>query len=164
VLNLRKGTMEKQSSGLGKKIKLVVEIGVLVVAAVYLPMRLLALKYTNDATRCYNAGRVEEAMTGYEQALKVYPGFPPARRNLCEACLEQADKRAFQTEYTEAERLYEKAMSLDADANDVHRKLATVYWHQGKRIAALAEIDEHLKRKPTDRQALDLQRALTKQK
>jgi tetratricopeptide (TPR) repeat protein len=156
--------MEKQSSGLGKKIKLVVEIVVLVFAVVYLPMRLLALQFTNQATRRYNEGKLSEAMAGYERALKVYPGFKPARRNLCDVCLEQADKLVLRNEYAEAERLYERAVSLDADANDVHRRLATVYGRQGKRTPALVEIDEHLKRRPEDQQALDLRRRLTSEK
>jgi tetratricopeptide (TPR) repeat protein len=156
--------MKKRSSGLGKKIKLVVEIVVLVFAVVYLPMRLLALKFTNQATRRYNEGRLNEAMAGYERALKVYPGFEPARSNLCDLYMEQADKMVLRNEYAEAERLYERAISLDADANDVHRRLATVYWRQGKRTPALTEINEHLKRRPDDQQALDLQRILTSKK
>ena len=156
--------MEKQAPSRGRKIKLLVEILVLIFAVVYLPMRFRALKFTNQATRLYNEGKWEEAMAGYERALKAYPGFRPARMNLRDVCLEQADKMVLRSEFAEAEGLYQKALGLDADANDVHWKLATVYWHQGKRTLALDEINAHLQRRPDHQQALDLQRTLTEGK
>jgi len=152
--------MLKQPSSLDKKIKLAVAIVVLVLATAYASVRFLALMYTNWGTELYSQGKLDEAMVQYERALKVSPGFKPARTYLRDVCIEKADSITLANEHVEAERLYKRAIDLDADANDVHWKLATTYWRQGKKAEALASLEEHLKRKPNDELALSLQRIL----
>ncbi len=75
---------KKQRLPLWKKIKLAIMILVLVAAALYLPAKFLAVKFTNKGTRLYDEGKFEEAMVQYKRALRVYPGFKPARKQLDE--------------------------------------------------------------------------------
>lgn len=160
---MSEGKSLKQQSSLRKKIKLAITILVLVLAATYVPAKLLAVRFTNQGTKLYNEGRFEEAIAQYEWAMKVYPGYKPARKYLCGVCIDKADHMVLKSEYSQAEKLYKKAINLDPDASDVHWKLATTYWWQGKRSEALTELEEHLKRKPNDELALNLQRNLRDQ-
>jgi len=75
---------EKQRMVPWKKIKLVVMILVIVLAALYVPAKFFAVKFTNAGTKLYDQGRYEEAMAEYRRALRVYPWFKPARTQLAE--------------------------------------------------------------------------------
>ena len=75
---------EKQRMAPWKKIKLVVMILVIVFAALYVPAKFFAVKFTNAGTKLYDQGRYEEAMAEYRRALRVYPWFKPARTQLAE--------------------------------------------------------------------------------
>lgn len=75
---------EKQRLPLWKKIKLAIMILVLAAAALYIPAKLLAVKFTNKGTQLYDEGKFEEAMVQYKRALRVYPWFKPARKQLDE--------------------------------------------------------------------------------
>lgn len=75
---------DKERSGSWNKAKFVVMILVIVFAAVYVPAKFLAVKFSNAGTRLYEQGKYEEAMEQYRRALRVFPGFTPARRQLAE--------------------------------------------------------------------------------
>ncbi len=74
-----------------KKIKLGVMILVLAFAALYVPAKFLAVMFTDRGANLYDEGKYEEAMVQFRRALRVYPGFRPARRQLAE--LEKYTKR-----------------------------------------------------------------------
>jgi protein-L-isoaspartate O-methyltransferase len=82
---------EKRHAEPWKKIKLAAMILVLVFAAVYVPAKYLAVTFTDKGANLYDEGRYEEAMVQFKRALRVYPGFRPARRQLAE--LEEYIKR-----------------------------------------------------------------------
>ncbi len=86
---------EKQRPPLWKKIKLAIMILVLVFAALYVPAKFLAVKFTNRGTKLYDEGKFEEAMVQYRRALRVFPRFKPARKPLAELekYLKQGPKR-----------------------------------------------------------------------
>jgi len=75
---------EKQRMPMWKKIRLAIMILVLVFAALYVPAKFLAVKFTNRGTKLYDEGKFEEAMVQYRRALKLFPGFKPAREQLAE--------------------------------------------------------------------------------
>ncbi len=75
---------EKQRSAPWNKIKWAVMILVLVFAALYLPAKFLAVMYTDRGANLFDEGRYEDAMVEFRRALRVYPGFRPARRQLAE--------------------------------------------------------------------------------
>jgi SAM-dependent methyltransferase len=75
---------EKQRVAPWKKIKLVMMILVIVFAALYVPAKFFAVKFNNAGTRLYEQGKYEEAMAQYRRALRIYPGFRPARTQLAE--------------------------------------------------------------------------------
>ncbi len=151
---------EKRRSSSWKKVKLILGILVLVFAAVYVPARLLAVRFTNRGTELYNAGNFDEAVVQYERAMKVYPCFKPARMQLGRICNERAESAFNENEYAEADKLYKKAMKLGVELPDIHYRLAQVCWGQGKNAEGLAELEEHLKVEPKDGRALTLRRVL----
>ena len=75
---------DRQHSAPCKKIRFVAMILVLVFAALYVPAKFFAVKYSNAGTRLYEQGRYEEAVVQYRRALRIYPGFKPARTQLAE--------------------------------------------------------------------------------
>lgn len=75
---------EKKGLRMWKKIKLAVMILVLAFAALYVPAKFLAVKFTNRGAELYDEGKYEEAMVQFKRALRVFPGFKPARRQLAE--------------------------------------------------------------------------------
>jgi Tfp pilus assembly protein PilF len=75
---------EKQPSRFWKKIRLVICIVVLVFAALYVPAKFLAVRYTNKGTELYDQGKYDEAKVQFKRALRVFPGFKPAREQLAE--------------------------------------------------------------------------------
>jgi len=75
---------EKQRSAPWKKITLAVMILVLVFAALYVPAKFLAVMFTDRGANLYDEGRYEEAKVQFKRALRVYPGFRAARRQLTE--------------------------------------------------------------------------------
>jgi len=82
---------EKPRFRVWKKTKLGVMILVLAFAALYVPAKFLAVMFTDRGANLYDEGRFEEAMVQFRRALRVYPGFRPARRQLAE--LEKYIKR-----------------------------------------------------------------------
>jgi len=147
-----------------KKIRVVVLVVALLCAAVYVPAKLLAVKYTNRGTKLCNEGKFDEAMAQYERAMKFYPRFKPARIELAGLCNEKADGAFARNDFAEAERLYRRVIGLDVEVSDVHYKLAMVCQSQGKKAEGLVEIKEHLKQMPNDVRALRLQRILRGEK
>jgi SAM-dependent methyltransferase len=75
---------EKQRSAPWKKTKLALMILVLVLAGLYVPAKFLAVTYTEKGANLYDEGRYEDAMVQFRRALRVYPGFRAARRQLTE--------------------------------------------------------------------------------
>ena len=57
---------------------------VLVLAGLYFPAKLLAVMYTERGANLYDEGRYEDAMVQFRHALRAYPGFRAARRQLTE--------------------------------------------------------------------------------
>lgn len=155
---------KKRRSSLLKKIRLAVLILVIVFAAVYVPAKLLAVKYTNRGTQLYNEGKIEEAMVHYERAMKIFPGFKPARNQLGRCCSEKAENEFNGGGYPEAKRLYKRAVKLGAEVRDFHYKLAQISWRQGNNAEALIELERHLKERPNDYPAQTLRRTLQRQK
>lgn len=81
----------KQRSAPWNKIKLAAMILVLVLAGLYVPAKFLAVMYTDRGANLYDEGRYEDAKAQFRRALRVYPGFKAARRQLTE--LEKYVKR-----------------------------------------------------------------------
>ena len=75
---------EQQRLVLWKRIKLAAIILVLVLVALYVPARFLAVKFTNRGENLFDEGRFADAMVQFKRALRVFPGFRPARRQLAE--------------------------------------------------------------------------------
>ncbi len=151
---------EKKRSSLAKKIKSAVLILVILFAALYVPAKFLAVKYTNRGTQLYNEEKFDEAMAKYELAMKIFPGFKPARLRLGMTYREGAENAFAGNNYDEAKKLYKKALKLGAEAPDVHYKLATICLGQGNNAEGLAELDKHLKNKPNDGRTAGLRRLL----
>jgi SAM-dependent methyltransferase len=82
---------EKPRFRVWKKIKLGLMILVLAFAALYVPAKFLAVMFTDRGVNLYDEGKFEEAMVQFRRALRVYPGFRPARWQLAE--LEKYIKR-----------------------------------------------------------------------
>ena len=155
---------EKQRSSVWRKTKLIVCIVVLLFAAVYVPARLLAVRYTNRGTELYNESKFDEAIAQFERAMRTYPGFKPARKMLGQTCHQKAESAFAENDYTEAEKQYKRAIKLKAETSDVHYKLAHIYWVQGKNARGLAELDKHAKQKPKDRRVEKLRGLLQREK
>lgn len=151
---------EKQRSSVLKKIKLAVMILILVCAAVYVPAKFFAVKLTNRGTQLFNEGKLDEAIAKYERAMKIFPGFKPAREMLGKTCNEKAERAFNGNEYAEAEALYKRAIKLGVEATDVHYRLAYIYWALGKNAEGLAELEEHSKQRPNDSRAVSLRNLL----
>lgn len=166
---------ENKRWSLAKKIKLAVLILVIVFAAAYVPAKFLAVKYTNRGTEFFNEGKLDEAMGQYELAMKIFPGFKPAREQLGRTCSEKAENAFNRNDYAEAKRLYERVMKLRFEVPEIHYKLATICWGQGENAEGLAEIEKHfaeglveiekhLKENPNDSKALNLRSILQRGK
>jgi len=162
---------EKKRPSLGKKIKLAVLILVILFAALYVPAKFLAAKYTNRGTKLFNEGKLDEAIAKYERAMKVFPGFKPARKMLGKTCNEKAERAFNGNEYAEAKALYKRAIKLGVEATEVHYRLAYIYWALGKNAegpaeiekhlaGGLVEIEKHLQESPNDSKALRLRKLL----
>lgn len=151
---------EKKRPSLGKKIKLAVLILVILFAALYVPAKFLAVKHTNRGTQLYNEGKFDEAIAQYELAMKIFPGFKPARERMGITYRDGAENAFAANNYDEAKKLYKKALKLGAEAPDVHYKLATICLGQGNNAEGLAELDKHLKNKPNDGRTAGLRRIL----
>lgn len=67
-----------------KKVKLAAMILVVAFALLYVPAKFLAVMFNDRGANLFDEGRYEEAMVQFRRALRVYPGFRAARRQLAE--------------------------------------------------------------------------------
>jgi SAM-dependent methyltransferase len=75
---------EEQRSAPWKKIKLAAMILVFVLVALYVSANFLATRLTDRGSNLFDEGRFADARVQFKRALRVYPGFRPARRQLAE--------------------------------------------------------------------------------
>jgi len=151
---------QKQASSWTGMIKLAIMVLVLVCAAVYIPMKLLAVKFTDRGTELRNKRKYQEAIAEYEKALRFHPWFKPARQHLVEVYVEMGDEAATKGEHAEAVVLYERAQGLPGEANDLYYKLAQARWRLDRIPQALADVEKHLEQKPDHGPALRLRALL----
>ena len=74
------------------RIKWASMILILACAAVYVPAKLLAVKFTDRGTELHRDGKLDEAIAEYRRALKVHPWYGPARRYLRETSIQKVDR------------------------------------------------------------------------
>jgi protein O-mannosyl-transferase len=104
------------------------------------------MAHYNLATTLLHAGRFNEAVGHYEQALKIKPDFVEARYNLGDAMLQQGRVQ-------EAIAHYERALQLKPDYAEAHNNLGGVLLRSGKMAEAIAQFEQALRIKPDSAEA-----------
>ena len=148
------------SSGGGTRLNVLVFV--FLITAVWIGARVYAVCSTNRGTKLCDEGKFAAAITEYEKALKVYPGFEPAAERLRETYMEEGDRLALLNKNPEAEKVYQQAIALGVEELDVFWKLATVCWRQGDNDGVRAALEEHRKRHPKDHRTANFERAMTR--
>lgn len=149
---------EKKGLSTWKIATIAVSILVLWLVADHVRSKFLAARYTDEGTTLSDQGDLDGAMKKYEQALKAYAGFKPARKNLGEVCYEKARIVARSNEYEESIKLFRRSIRLGYEAKDVYWRLAACCWSICRNEEALAALDEHGKRHPEDHRTENLRR------
>ena len=99
------------------------------------------MAHYNLATTLQHAGRFNEAVGHYEQALKIKPDFVEAHYNLGDAMLQQGRVQ-------EAIAHYERALQLKPDSAEAHNNLGGVLLDSGKVAEAIVHFERALQLKP----------------
>lgn len=109
----------------------------LVVIGVNAPMlsstRMRAITETNLGTALYEAGRLDEAVIRYEQAVALQPDYVPAYNNLGVTLRAQGKVDA-------AIAAYERGLAVDAGYADLHYNLANALIEQNRPDEAAAHL------------------------
>lgn len=101
------------------------------------------------ARRLTARGNVLSALSAYSQAVTLYPRCGVAT-------LELASLRANLGDYTEAERLFDRAVHLRAHAAEAFKARAVMRRRQGQRAAALADLGAAVAMRPDDIESVRL--------
>jgi tetratricopeptide (TPR) repeat protein/2-polyprenyl-3-methyl-5-hydroxy-6-metoxy-1,4-benzoquinol methylase len=99
-----------------------------------------------DAVQHHQAGRLDEAIALYRQALVLSPEYVGAHNNLGTALFEQE-------KLDEAEASYRLALTFGPGDAESHNNLGTVFYQQGKLDAAVARYHEALALRPDHAEA-----------
>jgi len=99
-----------------------------------------------DAVRYHQAGRLDEAIARYRQALVVNPEYVGVHNNLGTALFEQG-------KLEEAEASYCLALTFEPGDVEAHNNLGTVFHQQGKLDEAVASYREALALRPDHAEA-----------
>jgi tetratricopeptide (TPR) repeat protein len=109
----------------------------LIVIAVNAPMlsaaRMRAITETNLGTALHEAGRLDEAVARYEQAVSLQPDYVPAYNNLGVTLRAQGKVDA-------AIAAYERGLAVDDDYADLHFNLANALLEQNRPDEAAAHL------------------------
>ncbi|PIR58942.1 MAG: hypothetical protein COU69_02865 [Candidatus Pacebacteria bacterium CG10_big_fil_rev_8_21_14_0_10_56_10] len=92
-------------------------------------------------------GQIELAKHHYYLSLEYDPDYTSSLSNLANIVSDEGDKK-------EAERLYRRALELDADRHDVRQNFAATLWNEGRYDEALAEFETILAADPDHEKAL----------
>jgi tetratricopeptide (TPR) repeat protein/2-polyprenyl-3-methyl-5-hydroxy-6-metoxy-1,4-benzoquinol methylase len=99
-----------------------------------------------DAVRYHQAGRLDEAIARYRQALVLDPEYVGVHNNLGSALFEQG-------KLEEAEASYRRALKFGPGDAEAHSNLGTVFYQQGKLGQAVASYGEALALQPDHAEA-----------
>ena len=132
-----------------EKAKLAVYAAVLVGACLYVPGKLLVVRFTNRGTGLLDAGRPAEAARQYEKALRIWPWYGPARPLLLRAYDEAGDAADSRNDAAAVEMWCAKSRRA-GDPSSADKKLAMLYTRLGKAEEALALWRAYAERRPDD--------------
>ncbi len=99
--------------------------------------------HTNLGLALVHAGRFQEAIGHYEQALRIKPDSSQARYDL-EIALARTSK------VEEAIRHYEQALQIKPDSAEAHKGLGLVLAQAGRTEAAIGHFEQAVRLKPED--------------
>lgn len=121
--------------------------------AIFLRPDKQAKYYSGYGTALHELGEFKEAEDAYLEALRIDPGFLPARTNLAKLCVKLQ-------RYKEAEALYLQILQRTPDHKPSFLDLCVVYILSGRHEEARKAIEEGLRRYPGDQKLEELRRAV----
>jgi len=107
------------------------------------------IAYTNLGDDTRDAGRADEAVLDYQQALRIHPRYNPARVNLGMIRLEQGRT-------TEALTLFKEAVRIWPDYGVAHKGLGSALKVLGRKGEAIAEFQRAVQLDRNDAEALSM--------
>ncbi|MBU1700275.1 MAG: protein kinase [Candidatus Eisenbacteria bacterium] len=116
--------------------------------------RILEIHRNRDAVAAADTIQILEAVNSFERATNIDPDHAPSYAGVARGCRLMYKAMGDAAWLGRGEQAAHRAISLDDSLGDAHKRLSFIYWDQGKRDLAAAEMNIALALDPYDDVAL----------